>query len=291
MYITNKMTMKKLLLLPLLLLFLTTGCSSDDDKNSDSTAPLAAEELFNVAYGSHNQQKMDVYLPENRTDDTKVIILVHGGSWVAGQKEDMNFIIPTIKSEFPNHAIVNMNYRLASAQNPAYPMQVDDIKSVIEHLEESDYTVSDDYAFIGISAGGHLSMLYSYKYDTDNDVKAVVNIVGPADFTDPAYAEHPLYQQSAITLLGTANPTAEQIEALNPVAHITAQAPPTLSFFGGQDPLIPSTQGPLLKAALDEAGVYNEYNFYPDGGHGDWNIQIMQEVFDKTITFLSDRFE
>lgn len=275
--------MKKYILLPVLFLLFNIGCSSDDSPN---TSPLAAETLINTAYGADAQQKMDVYLPEGRDSDTKVIILVHGGSWVAGSKEDMNFLVPTIQAEFPEHAIVNINYRLASAQSPAYPKQIDDIKQVIQFLEDSDYSVSDDYAFVGVSAGAHLSMLYSYKYDTDNDVKAVVDIVGPADFTDPAYAVHPLYEQSGITLLGTANPTDAQIAEINPVAHITAQAPPTLSFYGGQDPLIPSSQGPLLKAKLDEFGVYNEFNFYPDGGHADWNIQIMQEVLGKTIAFL-----
>ena len=281
--------MKKISLLPLLFLFLVFGCSSDDDNTIE--APLTSQEILNVAYGSDTQQTMDVYLPEGRNEEnTKVIVLIHGGSWVAGSKEDMSFLIPTIQSSFPDYAIVNINYRLANTENPAYPMQINDIEQMFTFLEDSDYHISDDYALIGVSAGAHLSMLYSYKYDTDHDVKAVVDIVGPADFTDPNYTTHPLYEESALMLLGTTTPTNEQIIEVNPVSYITAQAPPTLSFYGGQDPLVPATQGGLLKEKLDNAGVYDEFNFYPDGGHADWDLAIMQEVFGKTILFLQGNF-
>ena len=273
----------------MLLLFLNLGCSSSDDSAAKN---LAAKDMYNVAYGSDSQQTMDVYLPEGRSDeDTKVIVLVHGGSWVSGSKEDMAFMVPVLREEFPDHAIVNINYRLATNVKPAYPMQVNDIEAVLDELEDGDYHVSDDYAFIGASAGAHLSMLYSYKHDTDHDVKAIIDIVGPADFTDPAYLEHELYPVAALVLTGTQNPTPGQIAEVNPAQYITADAPPTLTFYGGVDPLVPASQGPRLKAKLDEFGVYNEFNFYPDGGHGDWDQETMNDVYSRAINFLMQRFD
>jgi len=285
--------MKKLLLLPLLLLFLNVSCGSDDIVLNEppATEILEAQTMLNVAYGTDPQQKIDIYLPEGRDENTKVIVLLHGGSWVAGTKEDMNFFIPTIQNEFPDHAIVNISYRLANATSPAFPKQIVDIELVMDHLETGDYHISDDYAFIGVSAGAHLSMLYAYQFDEEHDVKAVVDVVGPADFTDPEYTTHPLYAQSGLTLLGTTTPTDAQIATVNPAAHITALAPPTISFYGGVDPLVPATQGPLLKAKLDSFGVYNEFNFYPEGGHADWSVPIMAEVFSKIIVFLDNHFE
>jgi len=277
--------MKKLLVLPFLLLFLLTGCSSDDNKNVN--ANLAAQELYNVPYGTDGEQKIDIYLPANRTEDTKVILLLHGGSWVEGDKSDMTYLVPIIKLQFPNHAIVNINYRLATVNSPAFPKQINDIQQVISLLKNSDYHISDDYAFIGFSAGGHLAMLYSYAYDTNHDVKAICDVVGPADFTDPEYTSHPLYPSAAQALIGTSTPTQEQIIAVSPVAHITAQSAPTISFYGGQDFLVPATQGPRLKAALDTAGIYNEFNFYPDGGHGDWDQATYNEVYAKLAAFLT----
>ena len=285
---TKSTNMKKILLLPFLALFITFSCSSSDDSNTSTT--LQAEQLSDVAYGNDPEQIMDIYLPEGRTDDTKVIVLIHGGYWVAGDKADMAPAIPVIQQNFPDYAIVNINYRLASWGSPAYPKQIEDIQAVLEHLQSSDYTIGNEYAFVGVSAGAHLSMLYAYKYDTEHEVKAVADIVGPADFTDPAYAEHPEYENAAVALLGTTTPTEEQIMEVNPVSHITSQSPPTISFYGGQDYLIPYSQGPLLEAALNGAGVYNEYNIYPDGGHFDWDLATMQDMYSKLIPFFQNHF-
>lgn len=281
--------MKKLLLLPLLFLFLTTGCNnSDDTEIKDDTS--VAKQLMDVSYGFDPEQLVDLYLPAGRTDNTKVILLLHGGSWVAGNKSDMTYIVPTIQQQFPNHAIVNINYRLATQTSPAFPKQINDIQEVIKYLEDSDYRISDDYAFIGFSAGGHLAMLYSYAYDKDHDVKAICNVVGPADFTDPEYLSHPLFPFASKDLIGTSTPNEQQILLVSPAAHITAQAPATISFYGGLDPLVPATQGPRLKAVLDNVNVYNEFNFYPNGGHADWDISTMIEVNRKISTFLNTRF-
>jgi acetyl esterase/lipase len=279
--------MKKYLLLQIMLLFLITGCSSDDSDNNNE--PLAARNILNVAYGSDSQQTMDIYLPAGRDEDTKVIILVHGGAWTSGSKDDITSLVPLLQQRFPEHAVVNINYRLATDTSPAMPKQINDIDEVISHLKNIDYVISDDYAFIGFSAGAHLSMLYSYEYDTDHDVKAVCNVVGPADFTDPAYATHPAYQMAGLYLIGTSTPSQQQIGAVSPVTHINAQSAPTITFYGGQDPLIPASQGPRLKAKLDQEGVYNEFNFYPEGGHGDWDPVTYQQVYVKIENFIRQR--
>ena len=287
-------TMMYKLLTTVLIIFTLTSCSSNDTGNPSTPAYdiNVAQNFTNVAYGNDPQQIMDVYLPANRTADTKIIILVHGGAWVGGSKEDFATTVPIIKTQFPDHAIVNINYRLATNISPAFPKQIEDLQKVISYLKDNsyDYTVDNSFAFIGASAGAHLSMLYSYKYDTAHEIKAVCNIVGPADFLDPAYTTHSLYGFAAQSLLGSTTITEQMIAEVSPVAHVTAQAPPTIMFYGGVDPLIPSSQGPRLKAALDNAGVYNEYNFYANGGHGDWDAATMTDLYTKMTTFLKANF-
>ncbi|MBK7289651.1 MAG: hypothetical protein IPI78_05040 [Chitinophagaceae bacterium] len=64
--------------------------------------------MLNVAYGTDAQQKMDIYLPANRTaTNTKVLILIHGGGWTSGDKTDFSSaLIDTLNKRFPNYAIL-----------------------------------------------------------------------------------------------------------------------------------------------------------------------------------------
>jgi acetyl esterase/lipase len=282
--------MKKHLIV-VLFIGLLFSCSSNDDKAAAAPAlPLTEQTLANVAYGTDRQQKMDVYLPANRTTDTKVVIVIHGGAWVEGDKADMAGVAAIVHERFPDYAVVNINYRLATQSSPAFPKQTEDLRKVINFLKDSNYTISDDYALVGASAGAHIAMLYSYNYDTASDVKVVCNIVGPADFSDPAYVTHPLYSFAAQALLGTPNVTEQMIADVSPINHITAQSPPTITFYGGVDPLIPSSQGPRLEAALDAAGVYNEFYFYPEGGHADWDQATFDDVYARFTAFFNAKF-
>lgn len=268
------------------MLFLILSVGSNASENTGIKSLHQAENLNNVSYGNNPLQKMDIFLPERRDEHTKVIILLHGGSWISGDKSDLSYMIPGLQTQFPNHAIVNINYRLATPQSPAFPKQIDDIEQALQHLQQGNYHISEEYAFIGFSAGAHLAMLYSYAYDKNARVKAVCDVVGPADFTDLAYTSHPLFSYAAMTLAGTVKPAPAMMTELSPVSHINPKSPPTIMFYGGKDMLIPVSQGAKLKKSLEANGVVNEYHFYPDGGHSDWNTVSMQEVFGKIYVFL-----
>lgn len=277
-------------MMPILMLFFTlAGCNSSDER-SEATEPLPARELMGVSYGSDAAQKMDVYLPEGRNSQTKVFVLVHGGGWSGGSRADFNYVIPLLKQQFPGHAIINLDYRLATASSPAFPKQIEDIQAAIDFVRGSDYSVSEDYAFIGASAGAHLSMLYAYKYDTAHNVKAICNIVGPSDFTDPYYTSHPYYQYAALYLLGNTATQPNAAMAISPAVYVTPESPQTIMFYGGQDQLVPVSQAVRLKEKLDENNVYNEYYLYSNGGHGNWNATVTADFQEKLLSFFRERF-
>ena len=170
----------------------------------ENEQPLGEETQLNVSYGDNPQQKYDLYLPEGRSSEkTKIIILIHGGGWIDGDKEDMNEYIPILKEKHPNHAIVNINYVLAAPPStPAFPNQFLDVGKVINKLtqESEELELLPEFGLIGASAGAHIALQYDYVYDTDDKVKMICDIVGPTDFTDPFYTENPNFQ---ILLNGT----------------------------------------------------------------------------------------
>mgnify|MGYP000680692607 CR=1 FL=1 len=245
------------------------SCSSDDSNNTDPT-PLEAFEELNISYGTDSDQVFDLYLPAGRSLNTKTLILVHGGGWTSGDKADMNPFKDYIKEQIPGYAVVNINYRLADQNNQPYPMQVNDITSVVNYLRnnQNEYVISDDIGFIGTSAGGHLSLLWSYAFDTQNQVEMACSVVGPTNFTDPAYVNNvnPILQ-AMLDAFGTDTST-EFLEEVSPYHNVTASSPPTILFYGGQDPLIPTTQGTDMRDKLEELNVTHQFTLYPNESHG-----------------------
>jgi len=284
--------MKKISILFTLNLFFLflLGCSSNDDTDSDTGVQvLQAQEILNVSYGGDSDQVYDIYLPANRTQETtKVFILVHGGSWVSGDKSSLNYAKDLLQTEFEDYAIVNINYRLGNGTSLPFDNQLDDISTIIADLKtkQSTYAISNQYAFIGFSAGAHLSMLWSYTRDQLNEVNMVGNIVGPTNFTDPAYLENAgSFFQFLSTTIGQ-DATNQLLEQYSPFHQVTSNSAPTIMFYGGMDSLIPNSQGIDMDNKLGMLNVTHEFTFYPEEGHG-WEGNNFIDTWIKMSNFIS----
>jgi len=279
--------MKKYLTLSLIAVF--WSCSGDDNVEPLPVNFLEAQTLTDVSYGADPEQKIDIYLPRRKNDhSTKVMFFVHGGGWTSGSKEEMTTSLEFAQQIFPDYAFVNISYRLATPESPAYPKQIDDIKAVVAFIKKSDYSVSENYAFLGVSAGAHLSMLYAYGFDPAHHVKAVCSIVGPTDFNDPAYTKNP--DSDIIIQYLTSDTSKKFLTKVSPVTYVSRRAAPTIQFMGSADPLVPASQGPRLKAKLDRYGVTNELNMY-DAGHEDFSQTNTEEIYTKLGLFFTKYFK
>lgn len=258
-----------------------SSCTSEENMTeTEGNLPLAKLTFTNVSYGPDDQQVFDIYLPEGRSSEkTKVLLLVHGGAWVEGDKENMEGFVETFRERFPNHAIVNMNYVLAKLEAPvvpAFPNQFLDIGAAIDKLtsEKENYQILPEFGLVGSSAGAHLSLMYDLVYDTDDRVKFVVDIVGPTDFIDPFYANDPNFTTVLSLLVDeSAYPDGTNYaEATSPVYQVNSSSSPAVLFYGNQDPLVPLSNGTSLSDALTQAKIAHSFTTY-NGGHGDdWSF-------------------
>jgi acetyl esterase/lipase len=260
-------------------------------KKNDVTDPLSENQtLLNVSYGSNSQQKMDVYLPAGRsTAATKVMILIHGGGWNAGDKNDFNPYIDSLKRREPSYAIFNINYRLANPPD-LFPAQENDVKAAIEFIynKRAEYGISDKFALIGASAGAHLALLQGYKHTSPVKIKAIIDFFGPTDLSE-LYNNPPTPLVPLLLFSVTGgNPATQPLiyQSSNPLNYISSTSTPTLILHGGLDIVVPFSQSEILRNKLQMSGVTNQYIFYPLEGHG-WIGANLADSFNKIQAFLA----
>lgn len=298
--------------LPAILFFLVvfSSCSKDDTEvfeefNTKTNYQLEFQNsipeatYLNIAYGAHEQQVFDIYLPEGRTNlKTKVIIIIHGGGWINGDKSAFTDFAIQLKENNPDHAIVNINYVLGNENHFAFPNQFFDINKVINFLKKNknEYHINPEFGLIGSSAGGHLALHYSYKYNTFNDVKFVVSLGGPTNFLDHHYqdqreelfnslVDQDYYQENSLIAqsINEVNITSV-LKKLSPIFQVNKKSSPTLLIYGNQDQLVPISNATYLSNYLINHNI--EYNLEVfEGGHGAW---YSEDQIDTTHMLIND---
>jgi acetyl esterase/lipase len=253
--------------------------------------PLPERIIIDTAYGTDPKQKMDIYLPGGRTASTKVIVLIHGGGWEAGDKVDMDYYKSLLRQKWPDAAIANINYRLTSNPSVHYTEIMSDISTAVNMMtnNKTAFVVSDTLTMAGASAGAHLAMLYTYKYNTGNKVKAVADFFGPARLSDWSwYNSYNIfmgkYIRDILIPFNNAPWDVALYDSNSPFSVATAQSKPTIIFHGTLDVIVPLYQSQWMRAQLNTLGVPNEYYEYADG-HG-FNNTNTEDAMNKTVTFL-----
>jgi acetyl esterase/lipase len=273
----------------LFLLFLAGFISCN--KNEEKPAVIEpAKTHLEVAYGSDPEQTMDIYLPSGRSaDTTKLLLMIHGGAWMSGDKSEFTPYISKLQQLFPGYAIANMDYRLATVSGNFFPTQENDVKAAISLLmsKRTEYLFSDKIVLFGASAGGHLSALQAYKYSSPK-IRVVVDMFGPSDMVD-LFNSSNFQSQAALQILMNGTPTSNPAIYQNssPINFVTAQSPPTIIFHGDQDLLVNVSQSVELKNALQAAGVPVQLEIYPGMGHELWPEAVMDNALAKVRTFVN----
>ena len=278
----------KMILTLLISMSLFTSCQRNEhvvvqEKN------LPAKNIRDVSYGKNTAQRMDIYLPSERSvNSTKSIILIHGGGWNSGSKNDFASYIDSFKKRMPDYAIFNINYRLVNGSN-LFPTQEQDIKAAIDFIVENsnDYHINKNkLVLLGVSAGGHLALLQGYKYNNPK-IAAIVDFFGPTDlvvmFKKPWHPYVPFVLQMITGTTPSQDPALYQQSS--PVNYISIHSAPTLILHGGNDNIVNVSQSRSLKNKLDKAGVKNELVIYPGKSHG-WYGPTLSNSFDRIEEFL-----
>ena len=272
---------------------------------------LIRQNFQNARFSTHTflnngvtQLQTDVYLPTTETANNGAsVIVVHGGSWRGGQRDDFPQWNEWLAQE--GFTVFDVDYR--TAPQPNYLTAAGDVKCAVvwikNHAAEFD-VAPDRIALFGRSAGAHLALLAAYsagderipascgEKNSDQNVRAVVSFYAP---TDLLWAfDHPANQfvldgrQALSDYLGGNPHDSDAIRQryilVSPTAHVDAHTPPTLLVHGELDQLVKPYNSSLLDDSLKTANVPHQTVYIPYGQHGfdynfnGWGSQITQSA-------------
>ena len=248
--------------------------AADDIRDAGLETPGDIRRYDDIAYGSDPKwQVLDVYRPKvSEGQVLPVIVSVHGGGWVYGDKERYQYYCMNLAQR--GFAVVNFTYRLAPEFQ--FPASLEDTNLVfgwvLDHADEYGFDREHVFA-VGDSAGGQMLGLYA-GICTNPAYASRFPFRPPAGFAPAGIAlncgvfaiditdekDHMTRPLLADCLPGRGTP--EELEEINVMNHITPDYPPTFCMTCTGDFL--RKQPALLAAKLEEMDVPFVYRFYGD---------------------------
>lgn len=255
---------------------------SAESQSTEAAGTYRVRVTSNIAYGPDPAHKLDLCAPITNRTNIPAVILIHGGGWVQGDKQQML----NLCKQFASNGIigVTINYRLLNtATIPAtntYPTPAADAQLASRWLRANAgiYKINPDaLCAFGRSAGSHLAMLLgtlrtiepsdmeSLYADKSPRVSCVVDEYGPTDLM--LYAQSQDVDRWKAMGNYAAKGDAGMIEA-SPLYKVSADTVPMMIVHGEQDTNIIIQHSISMRDALQASGVRVQYISYPNASHG-----------------------
>ncbi|HEX3626319.1 MAG TPA: alpha/beta hydrolase, partial [Verrucomicrobiae bacterium] len=221
--------------------------------------PAYGANLVDIQYGEAGGQKLllDAHVP-NGTGPFPVLIIVHGGGWMSGDKE--GDIVPVLAAYATNFTWFSVNYRLAP--NGRWPACFDDLQTAVHWVKKhaTEYQGDPDHiALIGYSAGGHLVTLAGTLAASDLHVQAIVGMAPPTDLVwDNERRGGLSTSMRNLFHFATTNITDSrraELKRYSPLTYVKPGLQPFLLVQGSADRTVPFRETTNFMATLQAAAV------------------------------------
>ena len=205
----------------------------------------------NIVYPSNSPTNkiLDLYI--NTTKKSPLIILIHGGGWIAGSKSNLEDMAIALSNR--GYSVATLSYTLSIEQK--YPQSVLDIKQALVLLKKNEAKWNYDtkkIAILGCSAGAQLATLvgvtpnhpeFKIQDKVSESVQAIINVDGIVSFVHPEASKEGKY--ASFWLGGDVKNAETQWKQASALEYVNKTTPPTLflnssidRFHAGRDDMI-----------------------------------------------------
>jgi acetyl esterase/lipase len=236
-----------------------------------SHSPVAAQVrvVANLPYGPAAAARLDVYLPASAggRDLHPAVVYFHGGGWYKGDKA-------TLREKEIGRTLAGAGYVFFSANyslgRNVWPRNLEDCFAAFAFAYTHAAAFGVDFhrvALMGASAGAHLALLVAYEASSAPcppptcviDLYGITDLLTRRNVAPDGTPLPTLDDAHSAEMLGVSRTAGAVLwRAASPVAHVTANCPPTLIIQGLADQIVDYGQSVELANALRAAGVPHE---------------------------------
>lgn len=255
-------------------LFLASATRGED-------APPAVDFKTNIEYTNPDDQhlQLNIAMPPDAKGALPAILCIHGGGFRAGTRDGYNDLCKRLAAH--GYVAATVSYRLAPKYQ--FPAAVHDVKAAVRWLRANAKEYHIDPERIGVtggSAGGHLAQFLGVTQgvkqfegeggnaEQSSNVKCVVNVYGPSDFTKSYGKSVDAAEVLPLFLGGNLETQWNRHIQASPLYWVTPEASPTLIIHGTEDKYVAYEQAQWMHDRLKAATVEVELLTLQGAGHG-----------------------
>jgi hypothetical protein len=316
--------------LGLMIMLLLTACNKDNDNiTPDTNIPVVTQNATyevivteNIIYAeglSHDSLNsinatefplfMDSYVPVNNSQNRPLLMLIHGGAFTGGTKQQEALVEMANYYAARGFVVFSIDYRLRddagtvpqewidyiSDIDPVNPNQIyaiypahRDAKAALRWIvyNADDYNVNTDYITIGGGSAGATTSIGIGVSDL-GDFKDELSLI--EDYTLSSTNPSQTYEIKTILDFWGSDNSIEILELIYGYKRFDQNIPAMCIVHGTEDPTVPFSSAEDLKAIYELNNA--EFIYYPlEGkGHGAWGATVDgKSLSDLSFDFIVD---
>jgi acetyl esterase len=247
-------------------------------------APKEGVEIHkDLAYGEDERHRLDVFVPAKKPAKAPIVVYIHGGGYVAGERSPLpGLIYDNVPTFFARHGMIGVNATYRLAPQHKWPSGAADIGKVVEWLRENASRYGGDperIVVMGQSAGA--THVATWTFVPQVHGSAGPRIAGAMLLSGVYAPQHPEFSpdKPAPNSIAYYGEDQSQYAAMSPLNHVKPGHPPVMIAVAEFDPYPLAWPSAALAAALVKCDKRMPwFAFNRDHNHVSPAMQINSEI-------------
>lgn len=286
MFSSNKVTLALIIILSLVFLTHNNLFANEDDNHlvlKNKVFDLKYSNMVNldfiefndyddliqkdISYKNINGEslKLDILYPEVKlTENYPVVIYIHGGGFIRGDKDEIYDLKPLVDEWHKNGwVVISINYRLLYGDT-IFPDNYKDVQDAIDWVIKNQKKYNFDIeriSTVGHSAGGTLALLSGLNHDR---VDCIVSMSGPTKLYGKDTFE---FRKKIMSVINKNDFDENVMKEASPISYLKKDSPPIMLLHGTKDNFVPFQQSELFYERAQGIGAESKLITIEGSGH------------------------